>query len=109
MADETPNPTPDPTPENQAESHAPDGWELACTGILRSEFGRSRSRALDKAMMQLSAEQAWVEDRAESARVSWWSQLQGVFARMSILPLGIGLAVIMILGVVSWVFFPGVY
>jgi hypothetical protein len=69
MADDAPNPTPDPASERPAESPAPDGWELACVGIMRSEFGRARSHALDKAMMQLSAEQAWLEAQAETGEL----------------------------------------
>lgn len=37
---------------------AADGWELACEGILRTEFGRRPSMALDRAMTQLAAEEA---------------------------------------------------
>ena len=102
MADQIPDSTPD-TPE---QSHAPDGWELACMGILRSEFGRHRSRALDKAMRQLSAEEAWIEDRA-ARRVSWWNRMQGAFAGVPIYKVAFGLAVIAILAAVSWVFLPG--
>jgi hypothetical protein len=75
-------------------------------GILRSEFGRCPSRALDKAMMQLSAEQAWVEDRADTAKLSWWRGVQEAFVRMSIIRVGLGLAVLMIIGVVSWTLIP---
>ena len=72
-------PTPESTPEKPEQPKAPDGWELACIGIVRSEFGRLRSRALKKAVMQLSAEKAWEEGRREAARISWWRKLQGAF------------------------------
>jgi len=102
MADLPPEPTPD-TPE---QPHRPDGWELVCTGILRSEFGRHKSRALDKAMMQLSAEEAWVEDRAET-RMSWWRRMHEAFTGLSIIHVGLGLAVLTIAGMVAWEFIPG--
>jgi hypothetical protein len=107
MADDTPNPTPDPASERPAESPAPDGWELACVGIMRSEFGRARSRALDKAMMQLSAEQAWLEAQAETGRVSWWRRWQGAFAEVPIFKVAIGLATIAMVAAGWWVLAPG--
>jgi FecR-like protein len=88
------------------QSPRPDGWELACLGILRSEFGRHRSRALDKAMMQLSAEQAWIEDRAEVARVSWWKKVQEAVTGLSIIHVGLGLAILTIIGMTAWEFRP---
>jgi hypothetical protein len=71
---------PDSTPDSPQQSHAPDGWELACTGILRSEFGRRPSHALDNAMMQLSAEKAWLEVRTESVRATWWQRVRDALA-----------------------------
>ena len=106
MADRPPDPTPE-TPEQPP--HAPDGWELACMGILRSEFGRHRSKALDKAMMQLSAEEAWIEDRAEAARTSWWRRAQERFVGLSIIHVGLGLAVLTLVGMVAWEFIPGAH
>jgi hypothetical protein len=106
MADETPNLPPDPGSETPADSPAPDGWELACVGILRSEFGRAGSRALDKAMMQLSAEQAWLETRAETVRASWWRRWQGVFAEVPIFKVAMGLAAIAVVAAVWWVWAP---
>ena len=75
MDDTTPEPTPD-SPQSQA----PDGWELACIGIMRGKFGRRQSQALKKAVMQLSAEQAWLEEKAEAARVGWWRRIVGAFS-----------------------------
>jgi hypothetical protein len=75
-----PDTTPEPPPETPQQPRAPDGWELACQGILRSEFGRRHSRALDKAMMQLSAEKAWRESRAEALRTSWWKSIREIFS-----------------------------
>ncbi|HWC60345.1 MAG TPA: FecR family protein, partial [Verrucomicrobiae bacterium] len=102
MADATPDPTPD-TPQEQ---RPPDGWELMCTGVMRSEFGRRSSRALNKAMMQLSAEQAWVEGRAEVARVNWWRRLQEAFFALPISRVAAGLAVIGLIAAVLWVLEP---
>jgi hypothetical protein len=107
MADDTPNPTPDAASDRPADSHAPDGWELACVGIMRSEFGRTPSRALDKAMMQLSAEQAWLEARAETVRVTWWSRWQGAFMGVPIFKVAIGLTAVAILAGMWWVLAPG--
>lgn len=69
---------PNSAPDNPQQSSAPNGWELVCAGILRSGFGRFRSQALDKAMMQLSAEQAWREDRAR--RMKWWQEIRSAFS-----------------------------
>jgi len=69
---------PNSAPEDPQQSSAPNGWELVCVGILRSGFGRFHSRALDKAMMQLSAERAWCEDRGR--RMKWWQQIRGAFS-----------------------------
>lgn len=85
---------PNSAPENDPEPSAPTGLELACIGILRSEFGRRPSRALDKAMMQLSAEQAWRENR-----VTWWTWVRGVLLRPAV---GLGLAVVLVVAIVIW-------
>jgi len=101
--------TPGPTPDKPEQPKAPDGWELACIGIIRSEFGRLRSLALKKAMMQLSAEKAWEEGRAEAGRVRWWRRLGEVFAMQPSLRVA-GVAVVAALvffaGAVVWTFFP---
>ena len=52
MIDETPDSTPPAGPRK------PDAWELVCTGILRTEFGRRPSRAVSNAIVQLAAEAA---------------------------------------------------
>lgn len=100
---------PDPTPNTPEQPHTPDGWELVCAGILRSEFGRRRSRALDKAMMQLSAEQAWMEDREEAARVNWWRKLMEGFFGLPIGRVASGLAMIAVIVGVVWVFYPAAH
>src|SRR6185312_4898758 len=100
------DPTPDPTPETPEQSQTPDGWELLCTGVLRSDFGKRPTRALDKAMMQLSAEQAWVEGRAE-VRLNWWRRLQEAFFALPISRVAAGLAVMAIIAAVVWVVYPG--
>src|SRR6516162_6621327 len=92
---------PNSAPENPQQSSAPNGWELVCVGILRSGFGRFRSRALDKAMMQLSAEQVWREDRAR--RMSWWHQIRGAFSHPGFaFAMGTSLLLVMAAG---WIFF----
>lgn len=100
MDDTTPE---QPTPDSP-QSQAPDGWELACVGIMRGKFGRRRSQALKKAMMQLSAEQAWVESRAEAARMGWWKRIAGAFTGPG-MRLAFGVGVILLLGVLSWYWF----
>lgn len=85
---------PNSAPEAGSQPSAPTGWELACIGIMRSEFGRRSSRALDKAMMQLSAEQAWRENR-----ITWWTWVRGVLLRPAV---GLGLAVALVVVVVTW-------
>ncbi|HXT11275.1 MAG TPA: FecR family protein [Candidatus Angelobacter sp.] len=101
-----PEPTPENTPGQPEEQHPPDGWELLCIGVIRSEFGRQRSRALDKAMMQLSAEQAWEEDRREAVRLGWWRRLQGVFAMRLAPSFVVGLAVVSLLALLAWILIP---
>jgi len=98
--------TPDPAPETPEQPHARDGWELLCTGVLRSDFGKRPTRALDKAMMQLSAEQAWVEGRAEVG-LNWWRRLQEAFFALPISRVAAGLAVMAIIAAVVWVVYPG--
>ena len=53
MSDELPD-----SPEQNQPPRKLDGWELFCSGILRTQFGRRPSRAVTKAMMQLAAEEA---------------------------------------------------
>lgn len=96
MADEIPD-----SPETPA--HAPDGWEMACLGIMRSSFGRYRSKALSKAMMQLSAERAWQEARVEATRSNWWQRIRGTFALNAGPRMVVGIAaVVMLVGLVWW-------
>lgn len=85
---------PNSAPDAGSQPPAPTGLELACIGIMRSEFGRRPSRALDKAMMQLSAEQAWRENR-----VTWWVWIRGVLLRPAV---GLGLAVALVVALVTW-------
>lgn len=85
---------PNSAPESEPQPSAPTGLELACIGIMRSEFGRRPSRALDKAMMQLSAEQAWRENR-----VTWWTRIRGLLLRPAV---GLGLAVAVAVAIVTW-------
>jgi hypothetical protein len=101
-------PTPDPTPETP-QSRAPDGWDLACLGILRSEFGRRRSQALNKAMMQLSAEKAWLEGRTEAAQMSWWQRIKEMFGARPGLSLAFGAAMVLALGALTWALIPADY
>jgi type IV secretory pathway VirB2 component (pilin) len=103
MADATPTPN---TPNTPEPPRAPDGWALACMGILRSEFGRRRTDALDKAMMQLSAEQAWAEDRAEVAQVSGWRRWLEAILGLPIGRVAFGLAMIAVIAGAVWVFYP---
>jgi hypothetical protein len=101
MADEIPESMPDmPEPPR-----APDGWELACLGIVRSKFGRGQSRALSKAMMQLSAEKAWLEARAEAAQTSWWERIRETFTARPGLGWALAVAVLLIMGRLSWSLF----
>jgi hypothetical protein len=101
--------TPDPTPNTPEPPQAPDGWELACMGILRSEFGRRHTDALDKAMMQLSAEQAWMEDRAEVAQAAGWRRWLGVFLGWPIGRVAFGLAMMAAIAVAAWMFYPAAH
>src|ERR1700742_3088053 len=96
---------PENTPDQPEQPTPPDGWELLCKGIIRSDFGRRRSQALDKAMMQLSAEQAWKEDKADAARGGWRRWLQGMFARPLAPQFVLGLAAVSALAVLAWFLF----
>lgn len=97
---------PDPAPENPEQPHAPDGWELVILGILRSAFGRRPSRALQKAMMQLSAERAWYESQAEARRVHWWSKAWRGFMGSPGFQFGMGIVAAAVLAVLAWRFLP---
>ncbi len=44
---------------------------MFCSGVLRSQFGRRPSRAVDRAMMQLAAEEALADTSARSVNHSW--------------------------------------
>jgi len=99
MDDSPPEPTPDSPPPQP-----PDGWEILCIGIMRGRFGRRRSEALKKAMMQLSAEQAWIEGRAEAARMSWWKRISEVFTGPG-MRLAFAAAMVLLLGVLMWEMF----
>ncbi len=95
-------------PSDTPEQTPPDGWQLLCTGILRSEFGRRPTRALHKAMMQLSAEQAWREGRAEARRSGWLRWLRGAFESHPGFKFAIGTVAMLLLAVVAWRFVPGI-
>ena len=97
--------TPEPTPE-APQSPAPDGWELACVGIMRGKFGRRQSQALKKAIMQLSAEQAWLEEKAEAARRGWWKGIMGAFTGPG-MRLAFGTVTILLVGILAWHLFRG--
>lgn len=92
---------PNSAPEDPQQSSAPNGWELVCVGILRSGFGRFRSHALDKAMMRLSAEQAWREDRA--GRMKWWQQIRGAFSHPGF-AFAMGTSLLLVMAA-AWIFF----
>src|ERR1700743_1020494 len=100
---------PDSTSDKPEQTEAPNGWELACLGIVRSEFGRRKSDALKKAMLQLSAEKAWVEDRTKVVRVGWWRRVKEIFAlQPSLRFVGViaGAAVVFVVGAGVWTFLP---
>lgn len=96
---------PDSTPEDPQQPQAPDGWELAILGIMRNAFGRRPTHALRKAMMQLSAERAWVESQPQ-VRVHLWKKAWRAFIGSPGFQFGTGLAVAAVLAVVAWIFFP---
>lgn len=100
MAELPPNSAPD---NAQQPSSAPDGWDLACAGILRSEFGRLPSRALDRAMMQLSAEQAWRESQA-AARMNWLARILGLSVRPAV---ALGVIAVFVVIAAGWLLLSG--
>ncbi|HSY19516.1 MAG TPA: FecR family protein [Candidatus Acidoferrales bacterium] len=61
--------TPDSTPPS---SRKPDAWELVCSGILRTEFGRRPSRAVSNAMVRLAAEEAASGKTPVAAHPAGW-------------------------------------
>src|SRR6185369_8070683 len=68
MSDATQHPEPPP--------HKPDGWELFCSGVLSTEFGRRRSDALAQAIAQLSGEECPMGWRQRF--VLWWGALRPI-------------------------------
>lgn len=100
MDDQVPDSLPEKLP------HPPDGWEMACLGIVRSQFGRYRSRALSKAMMQLSAERAWLEARTEASRKNWWQRICETFAQHTGLRMILGAAAVLVLIAFLWKLWP---
>ena len=99
--------TPQEPQQDSPQSQPPDGWELACLGIMRGQFGRRRSQALKKAMMQLSAEQAWLEGRKEAARTGWWKRIAEMFAGPG-MRIAFAAALVMLVGYFTWSFFRSV-
>jgi hypothetical protein len=65
--------TPDSTPSSPRK---PEAWELVCTGILRTEFGRRPSNAVSNAIIRLAAEEA------VSGKVNQPTQPVGLGARI---------------------------
>jgi hypothetical protein len=92
----------EPTLESPQPPQSPDGWELMCAGILRTEFGRRPARAVSKAIIQLAMEEALTGTSAAPAPVgwperirNWWRGLQPrpalVFGAVSLFAAGLAL------------------
>src|ERR1700744_1214057 len=100
MSDQTPDPD-DLTPPS---ARQPDGWELFCSGILRAEFGRRPSQAVEKAMAQLAAEEA-LTTRPKAKPMGWRERIQSQLAGWMTVPvrpalaMGIAVAVIVVMGI----------
>ena len=74
-----------------------------CAGILRTEFGRRESRAVNKAVIQLAAEEALTGKTAEPAKPNWWEQLQDLWSAVRRHPrLAYGAALILAIGLAGW-------
>jgi hypothetical protein len=91
----------DSTPPNSAK---PDGWELVCLGILRSEFGRRPSRAVSKAMLHLTAQEAAAGQVCDALRRrTWRERLAGWFSTWPPRPALAGaLAIVLVAGVAAF-------
>jgi FecR protein len=91
VSDETPN-LPPQTPR------APDGLELACTGIMRTEFGRRESHAVAKAMLRLTAEAAAAGRTVPAQPAGWRDRIPAGLAALlrpwPALALGTGLVLL---------------
>lgn len=90
-----------PTPELPPEPpRKPDAWELVCSGILHTEFGRRPSRAVNNAILQLAADEAAAGHRNAAPaptdlriRINQWiRRLQSRNA------LAFGIAIILVVG-----------
>jgi FecR protein len=68
MANPPPNP---PEPPRQ-----PDGLERVCAGILRTEFGRRKSDAVNKAMVQLAVEENLSAQPEGNSSGSWRKKIR---------------------------------
>ena len=105
MSDELPD-----SSEQNPPPHKPDGWELFCSGILRTQFGRRPSRVVNKAMMQLAAEEA-LSGPPVRQPVSWGERMQGWLSGLwtqPIRPALAGFALIMVIVVCAFVFGRGI-
>ncbi len=60
-------------------------------------------------MMQLSAEQAWREGRAEARSARWFRWLRGAFEDRPGFKFAIGAVAILLLGLATWKFIPGIH
>lgn len=85
----------------------PDGLELLCVGVMRSEFGRRESQALEKAMLRLAAETA-LRAPAESASPNLWTRIHAWLGDLPPnLRLALAGALVMLIGLGSWLLWSG--
>jgi hypothetical protein len=94
MTDETPDLPP-------SAAHQPDAWELVCTGILRTEFGRRPSRAVNHAILRLAAEEAVAGRPVITANpASRWAKIHRWISDLPPRPaLALGFALLLVAGV----------
>src|SRR6185312_5536922 len=86
MSDESQNPNQPP--------HKPDGWELACAGILEAEFGRKQSDAVANAVAQLAAQEN---------KIHWQQRVRARWESFSLFPrFVVSLACTLAIGVAVW-------
>lgn len=93
---------PDPDSNPPTEPRRPDGWELLCTGILRTEFGRRPADAVDRAIRQLATEEALAGKAGKSVRDGWWLQFRKSLAGWYLRPAFVIGMMLMITGAASW-------
>jgi FecR protein len=90
-------------PEIPDAPRPPDGLEHLCVGVLRTEFGRKKSRALKQAMIRLTAEQAAVRRSMAGGAKPWGDRFQEWSDRLTPrFRFAFGTALVFVIALAGW-------